>query len=104
MRCVASQLTVCSTAPVEVFNVKPAGNVPTTENVNGAVPPETDMAGLLKATPTSPVLAPTPGQVRLGAAMMVNGQLVVFNTAYALTYALAVIAGATLIFERRSLK
>jgi hypothetical protein len=34
----------------------------------------------------------------------VNGQLTVFNTAYALVYALAVIAGAMLIFERRSLK
>jgi ABC-type transport system involved in multi-copper enzyme maturation permease subunit len=31
-------------------------------------------------------------------------QLVVFNTAYALAYALTVVAGATLIFERRSLK
>jgi ABC-type transport system involved in multi-copper enzyme maturation permease subunit len=34
----------------------------------------------------------------------VSGQLMVYNTAYALVYALAVIAGATLIFERRSLK
>lgn len=34
----------------------------------------------------------------------VGGKLVAYNTAYALTYALAVIAGATLIFERRSLK
>ena len=31
-------------------------------------------------------------------------QLIVYNTAYALVYAVAVLAGATLIFERRSLK
>ena len=31
-------------------------------------------------------------------------KLVVYNTAYALTYALTVLAGATLVFERRSLK
>jgi len=34
----------------------------------------------------------------------VASQLVLFNTAYALVYAIAVVAGATLIFERRSLK
>jgi hypothetical protein len=51
-------------APVEVFRVKPAGNVPTTENVYGLTPPLTVIAGLLNATPTSPVLAPTAGQVR----------------------------------------
>lgn len=34
----------------------------------------------------------------------VAGQLVIYNTFYALTYALTVLAGATLIFERRSLK
>ena len=34
----------------------------------------------------------------------VSGQLMVYNTAYALMYALAVIAAATLVFERRSLK
>jgi Cu-processing system permease protein len=34
----------------------------------------------------------------------VASQLVIFNTAYALLYAIAVVAAATLIFERRSLK
>src|SRR5690242_2531565 len=34
----------------------------------------------------------------------VAANLVFYNTAYALTYAIAVLAGATLIFERRSLK
>jgi ABC-type transport system involved in multi-copper enzyme maturation permease subunit len=34
----------------------------------------------------------------------VGSQLVAYNTAYALAYALTVVAGATLIFERRSLK
>jgi Cu-processing system permease protein len=34
----------------------------------------------------------------------VASRLVFFNTAYALVYAIAVVAGATLIFERRSLK
>ena len=34
----------------------------------------------------------------------VSSQLVLFNTFYALVYAIAVVAGATLIFERRSLK
>ena len=41
-------------------------------------------------------------EVPLGEA--VGRQLVVYNTAYALAYALTVVAGATLIFERRSLK
>jgi len=44
-------------APVEVFRVRPAGNVPLlTENVSGAVPPVTVITGLLKGTPTVPVL------------------------------------------------
>lgn len=34
----------------------------------------------------------------------VGGRLVGYNTAYALAYALTIVAGATLIFERRSLK
>jgi hypothetical protein len=34
----------------------------------------------------------------------IASQLVVFNTLYALTYTVAVLAAATLIFERRSLK
>jgi len=34
----------------------------------------------------------------------VVGQLVIYNTAYALAYALTVVAGAIVIFERRSLK
>jgi ABC-type transport system involved in multi-copper enzyme maturation permease subunit len=34
----------------------------------------------------------------------VTPQLIAYNTAYALVYSLAVLAGATLIFERRSLK
>lgn len=34
----------------------------------------------------------------------IAGQLVVYNTAYALAYAVTVVAGAILIFERRSLK
>jgi ABC-type transport system involved in multi-copper enzyme maturation permease subunit len=41
---------------------------------------------------------------RVAHAQAVSGQLMVYNTAYAVVYALAVIAGATLIFERRSLK
>lgn len=43
-------------APIGYW-VKPAGRVPTTVKVNGAVPPVTLMAGLLKAVPTTPVLA-----------------------------------------------
>src|SRR5208283_5211037 len=43
------------TAPVEVFRVKPAGNVPLPiENVYGAVPPVTVIGPLLNGTPTSP--------------------------------------------------
>jgi len=41
---------------------------------------------------------------RVAHAEAVSGALVVYNTAYALMYALAAIAGATLVFERRSLK
>jgi propanediol utilization protein len=46
------------TAPVEVFRVRPAGNVPTIENVYGATPPVTVIGPLLNGTPTSPVLVP----------------------------------------------
>src|SRR5579883_1637888 len=43
------------TAPVEALRVSPAGRLPLdTENVYGAVPPVTAIAGLLKATPASP--------------------------------------------------
>src|ERR1035438_8533221 len=55
------------------FSVKPAGSVPTTVKVYGATPPVTTMAGLLKATPTSPLL--TTEQVTTGAATIVKGQL-----------------------------
>jgi len=34
----------------------------------------------------------------------IGAQLVVYNTAYAMVYALAVLSAATVIFERRSLK
>ena len=44
-------------APVGVSRVRPAGRFPTTVKANGAVPPVTLMAGLLKAEPTWPVLA-----------------------------------------------
>src|ERR1039458_4934099 len=47
------------TAPVEVFRVRPAGNVPLPiENVYGAVPPVTVVGPLLNGTPTAPVLVP----------------------------------------------
>src|SRR5579859_4037098 len=66
-------------APVEVLSVRPAGSVPaTTEKVNGAVPPVTVIAGLLKATPTSPEF--TAEQAREGPATMVNGQVPVAVT------------------------
>src|ERR1017187_5709351 len=66
-------------APVVALSVKPAGRVPVaTEKVNGAVPPETVMAGLLNATPTSPEL--TAEQVSDGAALIVKGQLPVATT------------------------
>ena len=42
------------------------------------------------------------GQVAHGSA--VAGKMIAMNTAYALLYTLAVLAGATLIFERRNLK
>src|SRR5580698_9923888 len=61
-------------APFEVFSVRPAGSVPTTENVYGAVPPVTVIAGLLNTAPTSPVV--TAEQVRTGAEAMVKVQLV----------------------------
>src|SRR5438477_10003889 len=62
-------------APVEVFRVNPAGKVPTTEKVKGAVPPVTVIAGLLNRAPTSPLLEAVAGQGRLGAGMVVNGQV-----------------------------
>jgi hypothetical protein len=61
-------------APVVVFSVRPLGRVPVTEKVYGAVPPLTVGAGLFKATLTSPEL--TAGQVSVGAAAMVKGQVV----------------------------
>src|SRR5271166_3481569 len=63
------------TAPVEVFNVRPAGSVPTMEKVYGAVPPVTVIGPLLKATPTVPVV--TAEQVtEIGAGLMVMVQAV----------------------------
>ena len=58
------------TAPVDVFSVRPAGNVPTTENVYGAVPPVTVSAPLLKGAPTSPVV-PDDKQVNTGPGIIV---------------------------------
>ena len=52
-------------APVLVFSVRPAGSVPTTEKVYGAVPPVTVSAPLLNGTPTSPVV-PVARQVNNG--------------------------------------
>jgi hypothetical protein len=43
-------------APVVVLRDRPAGSVPTTEKVKGAVPPVMPGAGLLNATPTVPVV------------------------------------------------
>ncbi len=63
------------TAPVAVLSVKPAGSVPTTENVYGAVPPDTVGAGALNGTPTSP-LVPLARHVRLGPAMIMYGHVV----------------------------
>src|SRR5438270_14102004 len=61
-------------APVELSRVKPAGRVPTTKKVNGAVPPTTFMPGLLKGTPTSP--DPMAEHKSDGAATIVIGQVV----------------------------
>jgi hypothetical protein len=64
-------------APVVLSRVRPAGKLPavTTENVNGAVPPVTVIAGLLIAAPTSPEL--TAGQLSTGTVATVNVQVVV---------------------------
>ena len=70
------------TAPFDVFNVRPAGNVPTTENVYGAVPPVTVNAPLLNGAPTSPVV-PLAKQVNVGPAMIVYGQVGVAMTPFA---------------------
>src|SRR5690348_1502013 len=67
------------TAPVEVFSVRPAGSVPTTENVNGAVPPVTVKAPLLNGTPTSPVV-PEARHVSEGGGVIEYGQVVVAAT------------------------
>src|ERR1017187_6760218 len=68
-------------APVLVLTVRPAGSVPVaTEKVNGPVPPETVMAGLLNATPTSPEF--TAEQVSQGPATMVKGQVPVATTPF----------------------
>ncbi len=56
------------TAPVEVFRVSPVGKAPdATENVKGDTPPEMldSSEGLLKATPTSPVV-PVLAHVKVG--------------------------------------
>jgi fumarate reductase subunit C len=70
------------TAPVEVFSVRPAGSVPTIENVYGEVPPVTAIAGLLNATPTSPVVA-VAEQVTCGPPMIVIGQVALPTTPFA---------------------
>ena len=59
-----------SMAPVLVFSVRPAGRVPTTENVYGEVPPLTDMGAVFSAAPTSPEL--TVGQAGTGAVVTVT--------------------------------
>jgi hypothetical protein len=62
-------------APVDVFNVKPGGSVPVaTKKVYGGVPPVTIGAGLLKGTPTMPVLVVEHVSCRLGG-VMVNGHV-----------------------------
>ena len=62
------------TSPVEVFRVRPAGNVPLPiENVYGGVPPVTVIGPLSNGTPTSPVL--TAEQVTCGEPMMVITQV-----------------------------
>ena len=58
------------TAPVAVFSVNPAGNVPTIENVYGVVPPVTVRGPLLNSAPTSPVV-PVDRQVNCGPPMIV---------------------------------
>ena len=70
------------TAPVAVFRVRPAGNVPTTENVYGVVPPVTVSAPLLNGAPTSPVV-PVARQVNCGPPIIVYGQVVVAVTPFA---------------------
>src|SRR6204780_5092191 len=66
-------------APVVALSVRPAGSVPVaTENVYGAVPPVTVIAGLLKATPTSPELVVE--QVTVGGGTIVKGQVPVAAT------------------------
>ena len=64
------------TAPVEVFRVRPAGKVPTIENVYGAVPPVTVIAPLLNGAPTSPGV-PVAEQVTEGGGVTVTKQLIV---------------------------
>jgi hypothetical protein len=59
-------------APVVESRVRPLGSAPVaTEKVNGAVPPVTIIAGLVKATPTSPEL--TEEQASEGPAITVYG-------------------------------
>jgi len=70
------------TAPVAVFKVKPAGKVPTIENVYGEVPPVTVTAGLLNATPTSPEVA-VAEHVTCGPAIIVIGQVALPTTPFA---------------------
>ena len=65
-------------APVEGFRVKPLGSVPVaTENVYGATPPVTVIAGLLNTTPTSPT--PIAEHVTEGGGTMVKGHVTVLT-------------------------
>jgi hypothetical protein len=69
-------------APVDAFSVRPVGRVPlATENVNGAVPPVTVIAGLLNAVPTMPDVAV--GQVSDGPPTIVNGHVPLATTPFA---------------------
>ena len=82
MENVPAAVGVPVTAPVAVFRFNPSGNVPTIENVYGAVPPVTVNAPLLNGAPTSPVV-PLAKQVRVGPAMIEYGQVVVAVTPFA---------------------
>ena len=70
-------------APVAVFNVRPAGSVPTIENVYGAVPPVTVSAPLLNGAPTSSPWFQSDKQVNCGPGIIVHGQVVVAVTPFA---------------------
>src|SRR5438105_7114534 len=68
---VTDTLSLHDALPIS-FSVRPAGSVPTIENVYGVVPPVTVGAGLLNATRTSPVVTAEPGSA--GTPMIVYGQ------------------------------